>query len=49
MIALPCGTAIELDPGFLAALRGGAAAARKRSPAWAGYLAHHGLADMVSA
>jgi hypothetical protein len=42
-LALPCGTAIAVEPGLLRALRDGAAIDDDRLPGWRGFLAAHGL------
>jgi SAM-dependent methyltransferase len=42
-LALPCGTAVEVDPGLLRALRDGQSIDDSRFPGWRGFLASHGL------
>ena len=42
-LALPCGTAVEADPGLLRALRDGHAIDDSRFPGWRQFLACHGL------
>jgi SAM-dependent methyltransferase len=42
-LALPCGTALELDRGLLRSLRDGAAIDDELYPGWRGFLASHGL------
>jgi SAM-dependent methyltransferase len=42
-LALPCGTAAEVDPGVLRALRDGQSTDDRRFPGWRQFLACHGL------
>ena len=42
-LALPCGTALETDPGLLRLLRDGATIDHERYPGWRDFLASHGL------
>jgi SAM-dependent methyltransferase len=42
-LALPCGTAVEVDPGLLRALRDGRSVDDKRFPGWRDFLASHEL------
>ena len=42
-LALPCGTAVEVDPGLLRALRDGQSIDDGRFPGWREFLATHGL------
>jgi hypothetical protein len=42
-LALPCGTAVEVDPGLLRALRDGQSIDDRRFPGWREFLAAHGL------
>ena len=42
-LALPCGTAVEVDPGVLRALRDGQSIDDRRFPGWRRFLASHGL------
>jgi hypothetical protein len=42
-LALPCGTAVEVDPGLLRALRDGQSVDDKRFPGWRNFLASHEL------
>jgi hypothetical protein len=42
-LALPCGTAIELDPGLMRVLRDGAGIDEDRFPGWRNFLAAHGI------
>jgi hypothetical protein len=42
-LALPCGTAVEVDPGLLRALRDGQPVDDSRFPGWREFLASHGL------
>ena len=42
-LALPCGTAVEVDPGLLRALRDGQSIDDRRFPGWRQFLACHGL------
>jgi SAM-dependent methyltransferase len=42
-LALPCGAAVEVDPGVLRALRDGQSIDDRRFPGWRHFLACHGL------
>jgi SAM-dependent methyltransferase len=42
-LALPCGTAVEVDQGLLRVLRDGKEIDDSRFPGWRGFLASHGL------
>jgi hypothetical protein len=42
-LALPCGTAVEVLPGLLRALRDGQSIDDNRFPGWQRFLASHGL------
>jgi hypothetical protein len=42
-LALPCGTAVEVDPGLLRALSDGRPVDENRFPGWRHFLACHGL------
>ncbi len=42
-LALPCGTAVEVDPGLLRALRDAQSIDDSRFPGWREFLASHGL------
>jgi SAM-dependent methyltransferase len=42
-LALPCGTAMGVDPGLLRALRDGQSIDESRFPGWREFLAYHGL------
>jgi hypothetical protein len=40
---LPCGTALETDPGLLRLMRDGAIIDEELYPGWRGFLASHGV------
>jgi SAM-dependent methyltransferase len=42
-LALPCGTALNIDPGLVRTLRDGEQIDENRFPGWPGFLASHGL------
>jgi SAM-dependent methyltransferase len=42
-LALPCGTAVEIDPWLIRQLRDGAEIDDKRFPSWRDFLASHGI------
>jgi hypothetical protein len=49
MLALPSGTAIQLDRDVLAGFRNSQTAGRGRFARWADYLEHQGVADLATA
>ena len=42
-LGLPCGTALDIDPGLMRQLRDGEEIDENRFPGWRGFLAAHGL------